>query len=152
MKNTIEINASPELKLSIRGESGGAVFNYDITQEQFLKLAAAAFLRESLDSKLENAKSGGVVSGFLHAYGMTQTKAEKRGHMLSGWRFNETEWLNAVFPPKVELTEEEKKAAAAKRALTAKQAQWDNAVAPWIKKGMSVEELSHEDLYGPRPA
>jgi hypothetical protein len=152
MKTTIEVNASPELKLAIRGESGGHLFSYDITQEQFLKLAAGAFLRESLDSKLENAKSGGVISGFLHAYGMTQTKAEKAGKTLTGWTFDETVWINTVFPPKVELTEEEKKAAADKRALTAKQAAWDKAAAPWIKKGMTVEELSHADLYGPRPA
>lgn len=152
MKNTIELNASPELKLAIRGESGGHLFSYELTQKEFLKLAAKAFLNETLESKPENAKSGGVISGFLHAYGMTQAKAEKAGKTLTGWEFNETQWLSAVFPPKVELTAEEKKELAAKRALTAKQAAWDAKVAPWLKKGMSIEELSHEDLYGPRPA
>lgn len=153
--NTIAIDSTAVLSnpaISIRGENGGAKFNYLITKEQFLSLAGKVFDLEMGLSKPENAKSGGAISGFLHAYNLKGEMAEKAGFSLDGWAFNEKEWIDTVYPVAIELTPEQKKELAAKRALTAKQAAWDKSVAPWIKKGMSIEELSHEDLYGPRPA
>ena len=152
MSTTNEAAAPAVQSLSIRGENGGAKFNYPITKEQFLSLAGKVFDLEVGLSKLENAKSGGAISGFNHAYNLREELAQKAGFTLEGWKFNEEEWLAAVYPIEIPLTTEQKKELAAKRALTAKQAAWDKSVAPWLKKGMSVEELSHVDLYGPRPA
>lgn len=64
----------------VRGEKGtGTAFEYEIAKEVFLSLVGTAFDREVEDYKAENAKSGGMVAQFLHAYGVSADKMEKSG-------------------------------------------------------------------------
>lgn len=155
------MNVNPLLRVKgkVGGERGvkesGIKIDHEISLVEYLALCTLSFQKEA--ARVEKADesrmtSGGAVKDTLYSYGVNLAAAEKAGIDLATWEFNIPEWLEAAYPAPVELTAEEKKAAAEKRALTAKQAAWDKSVAPWIKKGMSIEELSHEDLYGPRPA
>ena len=64
----------------VRGQAGtGTNFAYDIEKETFLSIIAEVFKREDEDFKPENVKAGGMVSQFLHAYGVSAEKLEKSG-------------------------------------------------------------------------
>ena len=135
-------------------KESGIKIDHEISLVEYLALCTLSFQKEA--ARVEKADesrltSGGAVKDTLYSYGVNLATAKNAGIDLASWKFNLSEWLDAAYPAPKELTEEEKKAATAKRALTAKQAEWDKATAPWIKKGMSIEELSHKDLYGPRP-
>lgn len=156
--NGMNVNPLLRVKGKVGGERGnkesGVKIDHEISLIEYLALCTLSFQKEMervKDADEKRATSGGAVKDTLYSYGVNQATAEKAGIDLASWTFNLPDWMEAAYPAPKELTEEEKKAAAAKRALTAKQAQWDNAVAPWVKRGMSIEELSHPDLYGPRP-
>lgn len=78
-----------EMKLIIKAVSGaergkegsGQKFVYSIEKEVFLSLVGEVFDREVAAYKPENAKSGGAVSGFLHAYGVTADRMDKAGRV-----------------------------------------------------------------------
>lgn len=63
-----------------RGQAGtGMNFAYEIEKETFLSIIGEVFKREAEDYKPENVKAGGMISQFLHAYGVSAEKLEKSG-------------------------------------------------------------------------
>ncbi len=116
------------MKLIIKAENGGVTHNYAIEKDTFLALIEQAFTAEVEGQsawKKEPVKAGGCVSGFLHAYGVTQKKIDDSGI--------------EVFPKVGEFTPEHvklwmdaflhKNDTAQRNTIEAKQAAWDKKVA-----------------------
>jgi len=115
------------MKLIIKAENGGVTHNYAIEKDTFLALIEQAFTAEVEGQtawKKEPVKAGGCVSGFLHAYGVTQKKVEDSGIQ--------------VFPTAGDFTPEHvkfwmdaflhKNDTAQRNTIEAKQAAWDKKV------------------------
>lgn len=85
-----------------RNKEAGQKFHYSIEKETFLNLVGEVFDKEVAAMKPENAKSGGAVSGFLHAYGVTADKMDKAGRVPfpeEGGEFTEEhvqDWLEVM--------------------------------------------------------
>ena len=136
--------------MTIKTTSGGTVgvkdsgtaFEYTIEKETFLKLVGTVFDREEEDYKPENVKAGGMVSQFLHAYGVSATKMEKSGlnpFPNTGGLFNGDnvdEWFKAIDFE----TPRQKRVAI---PLEVRQAKWDATA-----KAMELAGLDKEFIEG----
>jgi len=142
--------------MTIKTTSGGTVgvkdsgtaFEYGIEKAVFLKLVETAFDREEEDYKPENVKAGGMVSQFLHAYGVSATKMEKSGmnpFPELGGEFTESnigDWFKVIDFE----TPRQKRVVI---PLEERQAKWD-ANSAKMAPFMSVDEII--DAIGKRPA
>jgi len=124
----------------------GTSFEYDISKAAFLDIVGRVFDREAEDYKPENAKAGGLVSQFLHAYGVSADRLEKSGLMpfpeKGEWTAENTEsWFNA-------LDFETPRAAKVKVPLEERQAKWDSLSS---KMSQFMDGAEIESAIGKRP-
>lgn len=132
------------MKLKIKATSGGVrgqensgqEFDYSISREAFLALVGKVFDTCAENANPENKKSGGHVSQFLHAYGVTADKLETFGETVfpeSGeWKDENTEaWLEAMsFKAKREA-----------KPLAERQAEWDAKAAALVAAGLNPADF-----------
>ena len=116
----------------IRGqENSGAEFSYEISRESFLELVGQVYDICQANAKDENKKSGGHVSQFLHAYGVTADKLVTFASDVfpdgGEWKAENTEaWLEAMsFKAKRE-----------QKPLPERQAEWDTKAGTLIAAGL----------------
>lgn len=133
----------------IRGQANsGTAFEYEIEKETFLSLVGKVFDREVEDYKPENAKSGGAIAQFLHAYGASAEKLEKSGlnpFPDSGGTFNDGN-VQTWFEVMDFETPRQKRVVV---PLEQRQAKWDATSA--AMEGAGLDKTFIEGAIGKRP-
>lgn len=125
------------MKLNIKAANGGKNYNYTIDRETYLKLAGQIFDLSAAKSKVENAKSGALVSQSLHAYGCTGEKEDAFGEAVfpkTGEEFTDEhaeKWLEAM----------EMKQQREKKPLAERQAEWDAKAGTLIAAGLDPADF-----------
>lgn len=130
------------MKLIVKAENGGVFHNYKIEKDIFLALVDKAFDAEVEGQKAWKkvpVKAGGCVSGFLHAYNVTEKKVQAYGSPVypkDGEEFeaeNVEKWLGAWMHENDSVS-----------TLEGRQAAWDKRLDALVKDTMETFGCSEE--------